>query len=197
MSAFNPLFWLALSLLIFGSGHPVSAASAELEAVNTSTMHPYQGAHAAGVDRTTLLGKVMCGYQGWFNAEGDGADRGYNHWTKDGGVPSAGNAKIDLWPDVSELAADERFPTEFKSAAGITAEVYSAFKQATVLRHFHWMKDYGIDGVFVQRFVTPLAEAKRSPGRRCAMLPCLMKWMKALPSSNAPITCLLAPVPHS
>ena len=24
-------------------------------------------------------GLVMAGYQGWFNAEGDGADRGWNH----------------------------------------------------------------------------------------------------------------------
>ncbi len=160
MSVGTPVFWLALSLLFFASRDSASAASAELEAVNTSTMHPYQGEHAAGVDRTTLLGKVMCGYQGWFNAEGDGAGRGHNRWAKDGGVPSAGNVKIDLWPDVSELAADERFPTDFKCADGSTAEVYSAFKQATVLRHFQWMKDYGIDGVFVQRFVTPLTEAK-------------------------------------
>ncbi len=26
---------------------------------------------------------VMVGYQGWFNAEGDGADRGWNHYTHD------------------------------------------------------------------------------------------------------------------
>ena len=35
-------------------------------------MRPYAGSSAAGVDRTTLTGKVMCGYQGWFTAEGDG-----------------------------------------------------------------------------------------------------------------------------
>ena len=67
----------------------------------------------AAVDTSTLTGKVMCGYQGWFNAPGDGAERGWVHWTKRGGPLGPGNAKIDLWPDISELGAEERFPTGF------------------------------------------------------------------------------------
>ena len=63
------------------------------------------------VDPTTLTGKVMCGYQGWFNAEADGAKRGYNHWTRGGAKPAAGNVRIDLWPDLSEFPPAERFPT--------------------------------------------------------------------------------------
>ena len=110
----------------------------------------------AAVDTSTLNGKVMCGYQGWFNAEGDGAERGWVHWTKRRGPLGPGNAKIDLWPDVSELGADERFATGFTNARGQKAEVFSSFKQATVLRHFEWMREYGIDGAFVQRFVVDL-----------------------------------------
>lgn len=111
-------------------------------------------------DASTLTGKVMCGYQGWFNAEGDGAGRSWAHWTKGRGPMRPGNAKIDLWPDMSELGPDERFATEFKHADGRTAEVFSSFKEATVLRHFRWMKDHGIDGVFVQRFAAPLRDPK-------------------------------------
>jgi len=66
------------------------------------------GAGAADVvDASTLKGKVLLGYQGWFN--------------------------------------------------------YSAFNRKTVVRHIRWMKDYGLDGVLVQRFVGSIA-GKRSGG---------------------------------
>jgi hypothetical protein len=125
-------------------------------AVIERTFIPYKGESHPGVDVSTLTGKVMCGYQGWFSAEGDGDDRGWTHWaSRDGFKP--GSAKVDLWPDVSELDPDERYATSFKHADGRTAEVYSAYNRKTVLRHFKWMKDYGIDGVFVQRFINDLS----------------------------------------
>jgi hypothetical protein len=108
------------------------------------------------VDTSTLSGKVMCGYQGWFNGEGDGANRGYNHWSRGGARPAPGNVTVDLWPDLSELGPGERFPTDFVHADGRTAEVFSSYLRPTVLRHFQWMRDYGIDGVFVQRFINSL-----------------------------------------
>lgn len=117
-------------------------------------------APVARVDTGTLTGKVMCGYQGWFNCEGDGAERGWVHWTKDRETLSPANVKFDLWPDVSELAPDERFATRFKHADGRTAEVFSSFKEATVLRHFEWMRAYGIDGAFVQRFIVDLRDPR-------------------------------------
>ena len=117
-------------------------------------------ATAQSVDTSTLTGKVMCGYQGWFNCESDGAERGWVHWTKRSGPLRSGNAKVDLWPDVSELGPDERFATGFTNASGRPFEVFSSFKQATVLRHFEWMREYGIDGVFVQRFVVDIQSPK-------------------------------------
>jgi len=102
----------------------------------------------------------MCGYQGWFNCEGDGADRGWTHWTKRRGPLAPGNAKIDFWPDVRELGPEERFRTGFQHADGRPAEVFSSFKQATVLRHFAWMREYGIDGAFVQRFAAQLRDVR-------------------------------------
>src|SRR6476660_3151667 len=111
------------------------------EEVLTETLRPYSGPVMKGVDPSTLTGKIMVGYQGWFNTPDDGAGRGWVHWTKKGGPFTPGNAKIDLWPDVSELTAEERFATGFKLADGRPAEVFSSFKTATLLRHFQWMKD--------------------------------------------------------
>lgn len=92
-----------LWLLIF-SAFPLSAVGI--------TLIPYTGPSVRGVDTSTLTGKIVCGYQGWFNCEGDGADLGWVHRVKDRKKPMQdGNAKIDLWPDVSELSQSERYDT--------------------------------------------------------------------------------------
>jgi hypothetical protein len=115
-------------------------------------MQPYTGPTAAGIDRATLDGKLMAGYQGWFTAEGDGSGQGWRHYSRQGKF-APGNANIDLWPDVRELSAAEKFATPFRHRDGSVAYVFSSHTRATVLRHFGWMREYGIDGVFVQRFV--------------------------------------------
>ena len=43
-------------------------------------LHPYTGPTRADIDATTLDGKVLCGYQGWFNTPGDGTNFGFGHW---------------------------------------------------------------------------------------------------------------------
>ena len=113
------------------------------------------------VDRSTLTGKVMCGYQGWFNCEGDGSQLGWKHWARKKGLFAPGNVTVDLWPDVSEFDSNELYNTGFKHTDGSTARVFSSGNRKTVLRHFRWMQEYGIDGVFVQRFANELrSEAK-------------------------------------
>jgi pimeloyl-ACP methyl ester carboxylesterase len=121
------------------------------EQIIEQTMKPFRGLSEKGVDCSTLKGKVLCGYQGWHAAEGDDCGRGWYHWTGRNGF-KPGSTNVDLWPDVSELDPDERYATPFKTADGKAAEVYSAFNARTAIRHFQWMHDYGIDGVFVQRF---------------------------------------------
>src|SRR5438067_8201079 len=82
------------------------AAEPSREQIITETMKPYAGTSEHGVNTTTLTGKVMCGYQGWFAADGDALGRGFYHWSMNPHDFRPGNCKIDLWPDVSELDAD-------------------------------------------------------------------------------------------
>lgn len=103
------------------------------------------------VDASTLSGKVMAGYQGWFTAEGDGSGRGWRHWA--GAKPTPDNITFDMWPDLREYDADELFATNFEYADGSNAGLFSSYTPKTVERHVRWMKEYGIDGVFVQRFI--------------------------------------------
>jgi len=126
-------------------------------------LQPYTGPSIKGVDPGTLTGKVMVGYQGWFSAEGDGSGRGWGHWTKNRSKPfDAANTKVDLWPDLTEFAPEEKFATSLSHADGRKAEVFSSFRKATVLRHVQWMRDYGIDGAFVQRFITDVRDPREA-----------------------------------
>lgn len=103
-------------------------------------------------------GLAMAGYQGWFSAEGDGEDRGFHHYgrKKDGFRPGA--CTIDMWPDVSEYK--KTYSTEFTMPDGSAAKVFSPADLSTVDTHFRWMREYGLDGVFMQRFVTDLKDTK-------------------------------------
>lgn len=120
-------------------------------------LRPYSGPSSEGVDRNTIRGKVMVGYQGWFTAEGDGSGIGWGHWTRRrGGDFGPDDVAVDLWPDMSEYSSDEQYETKFRYADGSVATVFSSHDRGVVLRHFQWMKEYGIDGAFVQRFANGL-----------------------------------------
>ena len=150
----RPSFAILLSLLLTALLHAETKVDPLL---------PYLGESVKGVDTSTLAGKVMTGYQGWFNCESDGANLGWTHWARDRTkLFGPGNVTVDLWPDMSETTPAERFATGFKHADGSTAFVFSSHNRNTVLRHFKWMRDYGIDGAFVQRFANGLkSEALR------------------------------------
>lgn len=150
-------------LLVAGCGAGGGLALGDDWGAVEARMKPFEGETVAGVDPSTLAGKVMCGYQGWFHCDGDGAGLGWIHYGR--GEPKPGACTIDFWPDMSEMDEDEKFSTGFKHADGSTAHLFSSHHPKTVDRHFKWMEQYGIDGVFVQRFATSTRKPTRTMAR--------------------------------
>jgi hypothetical protein len=77
---------------------------------------------------------------------------------------SSKNIQISFFPGVSYLHGDDGPVADPRRCrpGGLRhdsrrAEIFSSHRQATVVRHFRWMEEHGIDGVFLQRFVRPLA----------------------------------------
>lgn len=109
-----------------------------------------------------ITGKVLFGYQGWHACPGDLKGTGWTHWSRNG-APTPTNLVVDMYPDLSEFGADELCPVPGFTVGGKQASLYSSRHPKTVDRHFRWMKEYGLDGVLVQRFLTE-ASGKRSGG---------------------------------
>lgn len=116
-----------------------------------------QGGQSRIVDATTLHGKVLCGYQGWFRCPGDRARSGWIHWSRDGQHLRPATLTFEMWPDMGEYPAEERFDADgFTDAGGRKSYLFSSDQPGTVRRHFEWMRKYGIDGVWAQHFLVDL-----------------------------------------
>ena len=114
----------------------------------------------------TYEGLVMAGYQGWHGTPGDGCPHnpaeGWPHYASVAQhpfvfEPGVLRNNIDFWPDVSEYEQTYAAPG-FTSPDGSTPRLYSSYDASTVNLHFKWMKQYGIDGVFMQRFVSQITD---------------------------------------
>ncbi len=140
------------------SAFPVGAG----EATNSTS-------RAGVVDTTSLRGKVMCGYQGWFRCPGDAADMGWIHWSRESRRIAPELLTFEMWPDMADYSATERYPAPgFTYPGGRPAELFSSDNARTVLRHFEWMRDYGIDGAWLQHFLVDLPggpQPERYPSR--------------------------------
>lgn len=113
---------------------------------------------ASVVDRTTLTGKLIVGYQGWFSCPKDSAGKGeWRHWLRQDHVT------VDMLPDVSELDKSELCVTPWIDRNGNPVYLYSAQNSASVDRHFAWMQQYGIEGAALQRFAQELVSPTRTP----------------------------------
>ncbi|MBL8234984.1 MAG: hypothetical protein JNL98_41165, partial [Bryobacterales bacterium] len=113
------------------------------------------GACAQNPDPSTLEGKVLLGYQGWFRCPGGGAmGTNWSHWSS--GAPTADSIRIDMYPDLREFEPGETCAVPGMTIGASQAHLFSSGNSKTVDRHFQWMRQYGLDGVLVQRFVTDI-----------------------------------------
>ena len=118
-----------------------------------------QNKHSQSTKYPSYKGLVMAGYQGWFRLQKDGSM-----------YPDENKVRIDMWPDVTEY--EKTYPTGMKLADGSTARFFSSTDQSTVDLHFKWMKEYGVDGVFMQRFFN----ATRKTDERAAASNTVLKY---------------------
>jgi len=109
----------------------------------------------------TILGKTICGYQGWFNCYGDGSPVArWFHWSNgtyqsNTGMPTAGAIKFEVFPDISEYTPADLYTTGFAPLGnGSVTKLFSSYKPNVIDKHFEWMQQYGIDGVALQRFIS-------------------------------------------
>lgn len=121
--------------------------------------------HRSGSEFPSYEGLVMAGYQGWFH-------------NPDGGemYSNPDDIRIDMWPDVTEY--EKTYPTAYRHADGSVARFFCSDDESTVKLHFKWMKQYGLDGVFVQRFFHN-AMPRRDGKREATVLRHSMKYAQA------------------
>lgn len=116
-----------------------------------SSLLALSGTYAQTVDASTLTGKLVYGYQGWFRRPGETPSNNI-HWSTDGNTPNANTIRIETWPDVSQFPPECLFDTDLRFPNGTTAQLYTSTCDGVVDTHFRWMRENGLDGVFVQRF---------------------------------------------
>ena len=107
----------------------------------------------------TLVGKVICGYQAWFQCYGDGSPmQKWFGWAngsyRDSTVrPHAGFLSFDIYPDISDYPPSSLFQTGFQNLGdGRSAKLFSSWTEEVIDKHFSWMQTYGIDGIAFQNF---------------------------------------------
>ena len=108
-----------------------------------------QNKHAKTTKYPSYKGLVMAGYQGWFRLPQNGIM-----------YPDEKNIRLDMWPDVSEY--EKTYPTGLKLKDGSTAQFFNSADKSTADLHFKWMKEYGVDGVFMQRFFGAAKQQSRN-----------------------------------
>lgn len=115
-------------------------------------------AFAGETPSNNMIGKTVAGYQMWFNA--NATNSGWVHWNA-GTRPGVGQLKFENWPDVREYPDNALFPTNFDNLeTGEQATLFTSKNKDVVDLHVSWLRDYGIDGLAVQRFYSTTEEVE-------------------------------------
>lgn len=98
-----------------------------------------------------FIGKSVAGYQAWFKT--GTSTSGWTHWS--GNTPPATNkAHFEVFPDVTEYLDTDLAQTALANFGnGNASKLFNSTNKTVIDTHFKWMKDYGIDGAAVQRFI--------------------------------------------
>jgi hypothetical protein len=107
-----------------------------------------------------IAGTHVVGYQGWFACPSDSSQIGWAHWFRGQAGPHF-DLQTDLWPDTSDFQPGDLCQTDLRTASGAKAYLFSSENPKVVDRHFAWMKQYGIDGVALERFATILTDERQ------------------------------------
>ncbi len=147
----NRLLQLALAFAAFGSVAILSShAHAQTIRRDAHIVRTQFVKTADTVDNSTLTGKLIMGYQGWFNCPGDGTTVGWWHWF------TGSDPTVDFLPNAADYPTAEQCVTTMLDAAGNPVNLFSDANPATVETQFAWMQQYGLDGVALQRFSVDL-----------------------------------------
>lgn len=121
---------------------------------------------------STIRDKFLVGYQGWFTCPGDGeplqpGHHGFSRWFSKS-IQEGGNPTVDYWPETSEYTPAELYeaPGLTKGSSNEPTRVFSSRNRATVVRHFRWMAEAAVDGVFLQRNLFDCDMEKMGPAYR-------------------------------
>jgi hypothetical protein len=108
---------------------------------------------------TSLRGKMVVGYQGWFGCPGDFEDnQSWRHWFLNS--DRSEDLLVDQLPSVRGFAESDLCPTSLKRADGSRIFLFSSQNPRVVATHFRQMQQHGIDGAAVQRFVVEFNDAR-------------------------------------
>ena len=137
------------------------------------------------VDASTIQNKVLAGYQGW-----DGARNEWDHWSNDGKAPnpSSKNEHFEMVPEMGEYPSDALHDTDFKyNGNGSVVKLYENAAAGVVDLHFQWMKDYGLDGVLIQRFVSEITK----PGKALTQRNTILRQMDAAAEKHGRVYAMM------